>query len=456
MRHMTWLRQLLVTVVLSFQCPLAHATPEVGWWWNPDESGRGFFIESQNGIVYLASYLYESDGRATWLVSGGPNADPYTYSGRLLAYSSGQTLFGDYQPPAAPTDAGAVSFQFTDDTHGTLTWPGGTIAIERQRFGGPTDDPYPPDPGWWWNEAESGRGYSVEVQGDRIFIVSFMYDDAGNPLWYYSAGQMDSPTTYEGPWLQFANGQTLTGPYHPPTTPVPVGHLSAEFTGIDEATLEFSDDVTATVQRARPQAGRSTVIEVKREFKAKPTYKPAPRYAGMFNWKSVFVFVSEAVGQRITSTITVVVTGNLVWDESDLPDLPIKGGFRTPFSNYFLAPESSPTLTYTQSQVGGGGSCEGAFSDDLRNDGSKLNVNAYAQYVGTVKFSQPATTILELTCKFDDGSPDAPIKVPVLFQPQFDISGMAKKDSLTRKLKPSHPIPEITVTGNWTFAAITP
>lgn len=60
----------------------ARAAPEVGWWWNPSESGRGFFVESQNGIMYLAGYFYEPDGRATWLVSGGPNADPYSYQGR--------------------------------------------------------------------------------------------------------------------------------------------------------------------------------------------------------------------------------------------------------------------------------------------------------------------------------------------------------------------------------------
>ena len=28
--------------------PLA-GQPENGWWWNPAESGRGFFIEWQNG-----------------------------------------------------------------------------------------------------------------------------------------------------------------------------------------------------------------------------------------------------------------------------------------------------------------------------------------------------------------------------------------------------------------------
>lgn len=454
MHTRSWLRVMVVVAAILLQPLTAVAAPQVGWWWNASESGRGFFIESQNGIIYLAGYFYESDGRATWLVSGGANADPYNYSGRLLAYRGGQTLFGDYQPPAAPTDAGAVSLSFSDDTHGTLTWPGGVIAIERQGFGGPTVDPYPPDPGWWWNDQESGRGYSVEVQGDSIFIVAFMYDDAGNPLWYYSAGAMDSPTSYEGPWLQFANGQTLTGPYHPPTAPVPVGQLSVDFTGIDEATFEF-DDLPVGPARVQPQADRSTVIEVKREFPAKPTFKPAPRYAGVFNSTGVLKFVSTAQGQTVTSTITAAVTGNLVWDESELPSLPVKGGFRPPFTSYFLAPESSLTLTYTQTQVGGGSTCNAMFTEDLHDAGSQLDVNAYAQYVGTAKFAPLATITVELNCKFADGT-ESHNQVPVIFEPAFPISGMAKKDSLTRKLKPVHPVPEVTVTGNWTFAAITP
>jgi hypothetical protein len=450
-----WLRTVAVVAAILLQPVTASAAPEVGWWWNPNESGRGFFIESDEGVIYLAGYFYESDGRATWLVSGGPNADPYTYSGRLLAYRSGQTLFGDYQPPAAPTDAGAVSLNFTDDTHGTITWPGGTIAIERQRFGGATDD-VTPDSGWWWNEEESGRGYSVEVQGDSIFIVAFMYDDSGNPVWYYSAGPMDSdsPTTYEGPWLQFANGQTLTGPYKPPTPPVPVGQLSVEFTGIDEATFEF-DDLAPATTRVRPAAAiRPVVIVVTPEIhKATPTYVRASKYAGVFNWKAVSVFVNAVNDIKITTTVTAVVTGNLVWNEDEIPAL--GDGFRTPFDSYTLGGDSSPTLTWTQTQVGAGTSCQAAFSEALHDDGSRLKVNAYAEYVGTIKVAQPSTTSVDLACKFPDGSVGHN-QVAVLFQPQFAINGMAKKAALTKKLKPSHPSPEITITGNWTFAAIAP
>jgi len=93
----------------------------------------------------------------------GQNADPYNYTGPLYAASNGQTLFGSYVAPQGAI-AGTVSVHFSDDRHGTLTWPGGTVAIERQIFGG-TGAAFQPFSGWWWNADESGSGYSVELQG---------------------------------------------------------------------------------------------------------------------------------------------------------------------------------------------------------------------------------------------------------------------------------------------------
>lgn len=248
-----------VVLVTQCFCNFALAAPEVGWWWNPDESGRGFFIESQGGIIYLAGYFYEDDGRATWLTAGGPNSDPYSYQGRLRRYSGGQTLFGAYQPPTGPADAGPVALEFSDDQHATLTWPGGMIALEREIFD-TGNASFQPQSGWWWDPAESGRGYSVEVQGGKLFLVAFMYDDAGNPVWYFSAGPLLSPTHYEGEWLQFANGQTLAGPYKPPADPTPVGLLSLDFTDTTQADATFIDDPSFSAQR------RTSTARLVREF----------------------------------------------------------------------------------------------------------------------------------------------------------------------------------------------
>ncbi len=255
MRNLRYLCS-LVMLAAALCCGSAAAAPEAGWWWNPAESGRGFFIESQDGIFFLGGYFYEDDGHAKWLVAGGDNADPYHYTGPLYAQSSGQSLYGTYSTPSAPAGAGMVTAAFSDDTHGTITWPGGTISIVRYSFGTGTPD-FQPFTGWWWNPAESGSGYSVELQGDTIFIVGYMYETDGRPVWYLSAGKMSSPSTYSGPLLQFANGQTMAGPYQPPSASVTVGMLGVEFIAQDEANFTFSDSAST---RAGTTAGDARIL----------------------------------------------------------------------------------------------------------------------------------------------------------------------------------------------------
>ncbi|MBI3345430.1 MAG: hypothetical protein HY028_11360 [Gammaproteobacteria bacterium] len=215
--------------------------PQPGWWWNPDQSGRGFSIEVRGNNLFMAGYLYADDGRATWLVSGGPMTNVSTYSGPLLAFGNGQTLTGQYKSNTPTGSAGTITLQFSDASHGTLTWPGGTMPIERFPFGSGSPS-FQPESGWWWNEAESGRGFAIEVQGNNLFMAGYMYDSSGNPIWYVSPGGMTSPTLYQGSWLQFANGQTLTGAYKAPSQPpTNVGAVALQFTSTTTATLTLPD-----------------------------------------------------------------------------------------------------------------------------------------------------------------------------------------------------------------------
>ena len=217
---------------------LASPGPQIGWWWNPAESGRGFTIEVSGNNMFIGGYLYADDGRATWLVSEGPMTGSSLYSGKLLSFGGGQTLSGPFKPNILTNaNVGNITLQFTDATHGTLTWPGGTIPIERFIFSSGTPA-FQPETGWWWNEAESGRGFAIEIQGNHLFMAGYMYDGAGNPIWYVTEGAMASSTLYQNTWLQFANGQTLTGPFK--QNQLINGNAGA-------ITLQFNSATTATL-----------------------------------------------------------------------------------------------------------------------------------------------------------------------------------------------------------------
>jgi len=190
---------------------------QTGWWWNPDESGRGFFIEQQGDILFLAGYLYADDGSATWFIASGPMTSPTLFSGDILTFSGGQTLDGSYTEPEIEDSLGAITVEFQNDDHAEITWVGGVVPITRfdfQGIGGPTPPKYPQS-GWWWNPDENGSGFTLEIQNGFLFMVGFMYDGTGKAVWYFTSGPMTN-NVYEGPLGQFAGGQTITGPYVEP------------------------------------------------------------------------------------------------------------------------------------------------------------------------------------------------------------------------------------------------
>jgi hypothetical protein len=45
-----------------------------------------------------------------------------------------------------------------------------------------------------------------------VFIVAYVYDAAGNPVWYLATGSLTTPTSYSGSWYQYKSGPTLTSP----------------------------------------------------------------------------------------------------------------------------------------------------------------------------------------------------------------------------------------------------
>ncbi|MEO8755581.1 MAG: hypothetical protein ABI624_23195 [Casimicrobiaceae bacterium] len=412
MRRSWFTLPLLVLSLLAPPSAWAQSVPQAGWWWNPLESGRGFFIESQDDFIYVGGYFYDSEGRAQWMVTGGPNTTPYSYQGRLLAYASGQTLFSGYRPPSTPVDMGAIAINFSDDTHGTVSWPGGVIPIERQAFG--TGAPaLQLATGWWWNPDESGRGYSVEMQGNNLFVVAFMYDDAGKPVWHYSAGPMTSPTRYEGSWLQFANGQTMTGAYRPPAAPVTIGRLAVEFTSAEDATFTFTEPGAAAAESgAHDKAGRIVNVAVKRQFKSKP-YPYPKRYDGNFSYslRSVRTLLGGTV------TYEYEVSGALAFEPDPSIFLPGSVDYQV-----LAAGALKPLrlrVRYTSSDTVG--KCIGEFVDQpiaLPPNPSKVSIYPSGRFDGfihieDIPYSMTATCVTSIGTFPIDASGTVSVDIPM-------------------------------------------
>jgi uncharacterized repeat protein (TIGR02543 family) len=109
-----------------------------------------------------------------------------------------------------------------------------------------------PQAGFWYNPAESGRGFVIEQHSDnKLFIGGFMYDANGNAIWYASGpAVMANGTTYTGEWAQYGGGQTLTGSYKAPAIPNPdVGSISLTFLTATTANLTLPNGVVIPLQR---------------------------------------------------------------------------------------------------------------------------------------------------------------------------------------------------------------
>lgn len=142
------LRLLLSTTLLvsaELFNPQANATPpQSGWWWNPAEGGRGFAIEVQNGVMFMAGFMYDSAGNPTWYTSGPtPMSSDVSYQGVWVSYGGGQTLNGPYKGATITNSAvGSIQMTFTSPTSGSLQLPNGTvIPLSRFQFSGASTGP---------------------------------------------------------------------------------------------------------------------------------------------------------------------------------------------------------------------------------------------------------------------------------------------------------------------------
>lgn len=90
--------------------------------------------------------------------------------------------------------------------------------------------------GWWWNEAESGRGVNIGHDGDTFGATVFVYDNSGKPLWATFAGTLDNDSA-SGPLFTYT-GPPMNAPFNPDLV---------DATQIGSARIVFSDNNNATI-----------------------------------------------------------------------------------------------------------------------------------------------------------------------------------------------------------------
>lgn len=152
-----------------------------GWWWNPAESGRGFFVECDAGAPRAACCLYGDGGEPEWSIAGAP---------ALRVSRAGRSL--------------------------ELRLEGTTLQLEPQHADIPGHDART---GWWVEDsAAPATSIVVECLGERLMAALLAPDG-----WALIVGGRRNAQRYDGDWLRFTGGQTLGGAYRPPNPPRVIG-----------------------------------------------------------------------------------------------------------------------------------------------------------------------------------------------------------------------------------------
>ena len=97
---------------------------------------------------------------------------------------------------------------------------------------------FTPENGFYWNPAEPGPGYNIEIQDNFLALTVYTFAANGQATWFTSAGLMQGNSQYSGNLDAFTGGQCL-GCNYTPTVPSlgAGGPVSINFTSETRGTM---------------------------------------------------------------------------------------------------------------------------------------------------------------------------------------------------------------------------
>jgi SAM-dependent methyltransferase len=219
-----------------------------GWWFNPGEPGRGFFVEIRDDVASIVCCGYDDDGRPVWHAAGPARLE----RGTMTATAA------PFQFPDAPATVAArvpdvgsnFRLSFTSPGEARVQWGSAEILLQPQHAGSPGWTAASTNwlGGWWMEDAEHpSLAAVVEYLDHRVFVALLSANE-----WCLTIATRRRAAFYAGQWLRFSGGQTLDGPYRPPGDPEPLGDARLSWIETGQLVIEMPGGVHKTLRRARP------------------------------------------------------------------------------------------------------------------------------------------------------------------------------------------------------------
>ncbi|CAH9019743.1 hypothetical protein [Candidatus Nitrosacidococcus sp. I8] len=105
-----------------------------------------------------------------------------------------------------------------------------------------------PESGKWWNPQNPNISYSIEAQDNTLSIVTFTYDDQGNPEWYSGFGQVAADSSIAIDLFKSEGGSCIGCSYVTPTQSDSGTEILLSFTDSGHGNLSI-DDQLITIER---------------------------------------------------------------------------------------------------------------------------------------------------------------------------------------------------------------
>ena len=170
--------------------------PVNGLWDNSQRSGNGldmYFIpvnEEPDRLVFI-QYTAKKDRTPIWYITGESQyAQNNQFTNELLKIN----YSGDFLTSSRTnTVIGQSSLTLIDETHAiqtrTINNQFSAELLQPLNYGG---SPLEQRTGLWYNPGQDGWGLSIGTKGNSEVILSYLYDNLGQPYWLIGAGENDS------------------------------------------------------------------------------------------------------------------------------------------------------------------------------------------------------------------------------------------------------------------------
>jgi hypothetical protein len=114
--------------------PSASHAPEIGFWFDPEASGSGWFIDRVNDTLVVKQASYDTEGRAEWRLAIGL-LDGDRFEAPLILFRNGPCFNCEYRAPGGVEDGKVLELVFRNNRQLELEVDGVSRKLIRFEFG---------------------------------------------------------------------------------------------------------------------------------------------------------------------------------------------------------------------------------------------------------------------------------------------------------------------------------